>query len=70
MSWDKERIAPVSYTHLDVYKRQGSRRYSFPIRQTMIRTLGFSWKGAVYTPVSYTHLDVYKRQVYTQERDL
>ena len=49
MSWDKA----VSYTHLDVYKRQGikrgSRRYSFPIRQTKIRTLGFSWKGAVYT---------------------
>ena len=49
MSWDKERIAPVSYTHLDVYKRQGSRRYSFPIRQTMIRTLGCSWKVAAYT---------------------
>ena len=49
MSWDKERIVqiqlpdpadsdpPVSYTHLDVYKRQ------------VIRTLGCSWKGAAYT---------------------
>ncbi|MFQ9499539.1 hypothetical protein [Neglectibacter timonensis] len=33
MSWDKER----------------SRRYSFLIRQTMIRTLVCSWKGAAYT---------------------
>lgn len=33
MSWDK----------------RGSRRYNFPIRQTMIRTLGCSWKGAAYT---------------------
>ena len=48
-------VAPVSYTHLDVYKRQvvyfwrsGS-------------GLGCSAEGH-HDPVSYTHLDVYKRQ--------
>ena len=35
MSWDKERIA--------------SHSFSSPIRQTMIRTLGCSWKGTAYT---------------------
>ena len=41
--------APVSYTHLDVYKRQGHHWYNskIPINNR---------------PVSYTHLDVYKRQ--------
>ena len=38
----------VSYTHLDVYKRQVRGRFIYTI---------------CYTPVSYTHLDVYKRQV-------
>ena len=38
----------VSYTHLDVYKRQGS---------TEVGTLFLNPQ-----PVSYTHLDVYKRQ--------
>ena len=33
MSWDKERIAQIQ----------------LPLRQTMIRTLGCSWKGAAYT---------------------
>ena len=41
-------LCPVSYTHLDVYKRQ-----------PLVRTLQRAWPG----PVSYTHLDVYKRQV-------
>ena len=50
-----DRNTPVSYTHLDVYKRQ---------RLDCV-------KGAikyVVVSVSYTHLDVYKRQtldVYT-----
>ena len=64
-------VIPVSYTHLDVYKRQFlNRRLSF--FRNIIRTeiqiiinieslihavnLGYLW------PVSYTHLDVYKRQ--------
>ena len=42
---------PVSYTHLDVYKRQGNTRH---------KAQYIPEKGAV--PVSYTHLDVYKRQ--------
>ena len=50
---------PVSYTHLDVYKRQASgiRRSGFadPLHSEM------SSIGAI-SPVSYTHLDVYKRQ--------
>ena len=68
---------PVSYTHLDVYKRQvlGS---SVSYAQTL--TAGQAQKSAqadafldyekalitggldAATPVSYTHLDVYKRQ--------
>ena len=48
MSWDKA----VSYTHLDVYKRQGIKRGSrscgSPIRRTMIRTLGCFWTGTAY----------------------
>ena len=67
----------VSYTHLDVYKRQTIRKY--PACRPNI-TIFFSWlskltlsfvpsisKNATYSskirkPVSYTHLDVYKRQ--------
>ena len=60
--------AAVSYTHLDVYKRQ--RIYSalieivaaavfiIPIWCIYNKLCFHSWK-----PVSYTHLDVYKRQV-------
>ena len=66
----------VSYTHLDVYKRQVEPpcpRYpgmKKPQRQQALRlhvllcsqcNLRF-WKHLGYTPVSYTHLDVYKRQ--------
>ena len=49
---------PVSYTHLDVYKRQGvhgsreSKGYEAAITALATATV----------PVSYTHLDVYKRQ--------
>ena len=44
---------PVSYTHLDVYKRQ------------FLRTIPYNYYALltiVMSPVSYTHLDVYKRQ--------
>ena len=48
-------IQPVSYTHLDVYKRQRHNQATRDIlRQSKNRT--------IRTPVSYTHLDVYKRQ--------
>ena len=41
---------PVSYTHLDVYKRQ---LYLYSAAETL---------GITREAVSYTHLDVYKRQ--------
>ena len=57
--------APVSYTHLDVYKRQlnnlvwdGTERIRFCLRHF----LGADADDYTYEAVSYTHLDVYKRQ--------
>ena len=54
--------APVSYTHLDVYKRQLHKRSGvesssngWPVRFRKLSQMSSS-------PVSYTHLDVYKRQ--------
>ena len=51
------RCRPVSYTHLDVYKRQecGSFR--------SCANAGKRKAATSIIPVSYTHLDVYKRQV-------
>ena len=54
---------PVSYTHLDVYKRQvpvPDKTLVFAIEsvQSIIRGA----EPQVPVPVSYTHLDVYKRQ--------
>ena len=46
-------LTPVSYTHLDVYKRQ--------LHQLNIH-LDPQLMGQ-FSAVSYTHLDVYKRQV-------
>ena len=48
----KDPRGPVSYTHLDVYKRQHLGLSGKHIRRA---------KRAAQ-PVSYTHLDVYKRQ--------
>ena len=48
---------PVSYTHLDVYKRQGSDAAAFSRNASP----GPVDEGTLF-PVSYTHLDVYKRQ--------
>ena len=53
---------PVSYTHLDVYKRQAlNTDLVCDAINTAMREL---FLQIVYgrTPVSYTHLDVYKRQ--------
>ena len=55
---------PVSYTHLDVYKRQ-----------RVCRALPGADEGADHrlpdreavSAVSYTHLDVYKRQLYLRD---
>ena len=61
--------ATVSYTHLDVYKRQmehspSSRLTSTfpPISPAWISDVKFSLIFPTGVPVSYTHLDVYKRQ--------
>ena len=54
---------PVSYTHLDVYKRQDQARHAAAVvggDDLLIELLQQTHTAA---PVSYTHLDVYKRQV-------
>ena len=57
-----ENSTSVSYTHLDVYKRQ---------EEGKTRALGWNLEGdwldhtgytGTFITVSYTHLDVYKRQ--------
>ena len=66
---DGPRVGPVSYTHLDVYKRQAGEQVEAGQTKTVedgsvyydIWT-SFSIESA--GPVSYTHLDVYKRQEY------
>ena len=67
-------MAAVSYTHLDVYKRQGCGVPGVMASRTIenerdrrmtIMTTCFIPCGAkmpIIGPVSYTHLDVYKRQ--------
>ena len=62
---------PVSYTHLDVYKRQGVDISHIRIVEGRSAPTAFICVSArgenniVVNPatVSYTHLDVYKRQV-------
>ena len=49
----------VSYTHLDVYKRQG---HCKAFRTAVGGGLSELCRKRVI-PVSYTHLDVYKRQI-------
>ena len=68
--WEQaEGHTPVSYTHLDVYKRQGEDCaicHQIGVCENLLKSLGLA--GAVaaitaaFTSVSYTHLDVYKRQ--------
>ena len=65
---------PVSYTHLDVYKRQGTHYVSdlnephHASNLTAVNSNHSAFEKYVdknrksYTTVSYTHLDVYKRQ--------
>ena len=57
----------VSYTHLDVYKRQplrNERTPSFKVNDRLNEwyDFGAATGGDLVEPVSYTHLDVYKRQ--------
>ena len=72
---------PVSYTHLDVYKRQVLLTHN-AARSAVDRINGFTdtiKKNKNYKilasadtqgPVSYTHLDVYKRQASTDRRNI
>ena len=55
----EDSIWPVSYTHLDVYKRQGARHELVheTNKEEVFRDIA-QWLDTV----SYTHLDVYKRQ--------
>ena len=48
---------PVSYTHLDVYKRQEYANLKDYIQAVIVPDMQKKLR-----PVSYTHLDVYKRQ--------
>ena len=67
--------APVSYTHLDVYKRQVYPLYTqINYKGTPVRVVPLQYSNIIkwltnrteglpgYIAVSYTHLDVYKRQ--------
>ena len=51
----------VSYTHLDVYKRQ-EQSISIIINCSSYKYLGTTFTQDGSLAVSYTHLDVYKRQ--------
>ena len=58
-------LDPVSYTHLDVYKRQvyhGDDDHVDFLNQVYALTSQTNPLHADVWPVSYTHLDVYKRQ--------
>ena len=75
-----EQVKPVSYTHLDVYKRQTYPEQGKILRKVMPKSFilvpGYGAQGGKGADlvhffnedglgaVSYTHLDVYKRQVY------
>ena len=50
-------LTSVSYTHLDVYKRQIQARAALLVQSCQLRI-----EQILLLPVSYTHLDVYKRQ--------
>ena len=57
---------PVSYTHLDVYKRQAQGMADQQFQQyldNLFRSSGQGQSAATTQAVSYTHLDVYKRQL-------
>ena len=54
-------LMSVSYTHLDVYKRQ-IYECPIPIISAVGHEIDFTIADYV-AAVSYTHLDVYKRQV-------
>ena len=74
------RNKPVSYTHLDVYKRQVQAAL-LPFKEIesistlagyslMTETEGANFGMGMINPVSYTHLDVYKRQMISRPNRL
>ena len=59
----------VSYTHLDVYKRQNQKKHGISFEEA--KEVFFDDDAILFDdpePVSYTHLDVYKRQLPIRER--
>ena len=58
----RRRLSPVSYTHLDVYKRQTQIWIAVSIYVLVAIVRKRLGLVASLYPVSYTHLDVYKRQ--------
>ena len=58
------KLCPVSYTHLDVYKRQHIPTLQ-DFRAELLQQDEPEAKelALAIEPVSYTHLDVYKRQL-------
>ena len=60
----------VSYTHLDVYKRQAHSIFLVKNMKSVTEfCTGRLWYGASAS-VSYTHLDVYQRQVAGCPKDM
>ena len=62
-----QRYIPVSYTHLDVYKRQTQLDVRNIVcdeesKNVLLEQLYAEMSDRESQPVSYTHLDVYKRQ--------
>ena len=55
-------VVPVSYTHLDVYKRQGIKKTDLSRDEFLKHAWAWTEEHGGIIPVSYTHLDVYKRQ--------
>ena len=53
----------VSYTHLDVYKRQPILFTIDKYLEILMAVIVILITVIVLKPVSYTHLDVYKRQL-------
>ena len=56
------RLMAVSYTHLDVYKRQQRYWFKRQLELAAEASLPVIIHSRDAAPVSYTHLDVYKRQ--------
>ena len=75
-------MVPVSYTHLDVYKRQEekakilydfldqSKLFKGTVRKEDRSLMNVPFVTGDAEPVSYTHLDVYKRQMQRLTRAL